>query len=197
MRKIVDSVNRALAGHVEQAQVKVGEIRPTDIAPVCANTAEGITMAAMKWGFPGFSKPGSKAKPPVIINARSETIKEKAFFSRHLHQRCLVPASRYFEWAQNIKTADGKKPKYEFFLKDSSTPLFWMAAIYRHIVGENLPVFTILTSDASASIVSIHNRMPVIWRNREAQLAWIKGIGDIRELIHEASAKEMVCKPAL
>jgi putative SOS response-associated peptidase YedK len=191
MEKIVIAVNRALVGRTEEVKVKAGEIYPTDIAPVCANTADGIVMTAMKWGFPGFPKPGSKAKPPVIINARSETVSQKPTFSKYLSQRCLVPASRYFEWVQNVKTSDGKKPKYEFTPKDNEMLLFWMAAIYRQVEGEGLPVFTILTKEASASVAPIHNRMPIIWRDREAQIAWVKGNGNIEELIHEGSVKEI------
>lgn len=197
MQKIVDAVNRALTAREEPPSVKVGEIYPTDIAPVCANTLDGIVMTAMKWGFPGFAKPGSKAKSPVIINARCETVSQKPTFSKYLHQRCLVPASKYYEWVQNVKTSDGKKPKYEFTPEDHSMPLFWMAAIYRQVEGKGLPVFTILTMEASASVAPIHNRMPVIFAAKASLRDWLKGDNNPEELIRDAAMKEIVYKPAV
>ena len=74
---------------------------------------------------------------------------------------------------------------------------FWMAAIYRLIDGVSLPLFTILTMDASASVAPIHNRMPVIWRNREARIAWLKGNNNMKELIHEATVRDIMYRLAI
>ena len=197
MEKIIVEVNRALADRGETQTVKSGEICPTDTVPVYASTIDGISPTAMKWGFPGFTKPGSRAKPPVIINARSETIAEKPSFSRYLHQRCLVPATAYFEWAAKVETADKKKPKYIFQPEDESFSLFWMAAIYREVADATVPVFTILTMDASASVAPIHNRMPVILGNREARHAWMKGEKDVEGLIRHGAVLNIVYRPAV
>lgn len=196
MQKIVDAVNRALVGREEQKKVKVGEIYPTDIAPVCANTFKGITMTAMRWGFPGFPKAGSTAKPTVVINARSETVSQKPMFSTYLHQRCLVPANGYFEWVQNANLVSGKKTKYAFAPKENQS-LFWMAGIYREIADAPVPVFTILTIDASESVAPIHNRMPVIFATRESQRAWLKGDNDWAELIRSAAFTDIFFQPAM
>ena len=196
MEKIIIAVNRVLADRGETQMVKSGEICPTDIAPVYASTANGISPAAMKWGFPGFAKPGSKAKPPVIINARSETIAEKPSFSRYLHQRCLVPATAYFEWAANVETVNKKKPKYIFQPEDEELSLFWMAAIYREVADAMVPVFTILTMDASDSVAPIHNRMPVIFRNREIRYAWMNGEKDVQGLIRNGTVRDIVYRLA-
>lgn len=192
MQNIINAVNRVMADRPELSEMKTGEIFPTNIAPVYINTVGGAEPALMRWGFPGFPKPGSKAKPPVIINARSETITEKPSFSRYLHQRCLVPANLYFEWAQNIKTQDGKKLKFAF---QPALSLFWMAAIYRHMEEAGIPVFTILTKDASASVAPIHNRMPVILSSKEARLAWMHGENDLKGLFRDAALQEIVYRP--
>ena len=196
MEKIIVAVNRALSGREELNKMKTGEIFPTDIVPVYSNMVEGVSPTLMKWGFPGFVKPGSKAKPSVIINARFETIAEKPSFSKYLHQRCLVPANMYFEWAANVETADKKKPKYIFQPKDEAFSLFWMAAIYRKVADATVPVFTILTMEASASVAPIHNRMPVILGSREARHAWMKGEKDVQDLIRHAAVRDIIFSPA-
>lgn len=197
MQNIINAVNRALAGQEALSQMKTGEIFPTNIAPVYVNTPDGAAPTLMQWGFPGFPKPGSSAKPPVIINARSESIFEKPSFRRYLHQRCLVPANMYFEWATNTSAADKKKVKYAFRPQDGSFSLFWMAAIYRQAEGCGVPVFTILTMNASASVAPIHNRIPVILGTKEARRAWMGGEQDLDGLFQAGAVGEIACEPAV
>ena len=51
-----------------------------------------------RWGFlPGFVK--DPRDFPLIINARAETVIEKASFRNAMkRRRCLVPADAYYEW---------------------------------------------------------------------------------------------------
>lgn len=131
----------------EEAQISIkmeGEIFPTDIVPV----QTGIDLfEPMKWGFTSFD-----GKP--LINARSETATEKKTFAESMRkQRCVIPASGYFEWR---KTADGKV-KHKFYLPDSSLHL---AGCWR--LENERPVFVILTRDAVGKAKDIHKRMPVI-----------------------------------
>lgn len=198
MQNIINAVNRVMAGREELEKMKTGEIYPTNIAPVYINTHNGAMPTLMQWGFPGFLKPGSKAtKPPAIINARSETIAEKPSFFRYLHQRCLVPANAYFEWASNETGSDGKKPKYQFHPADDAFSLFWMAGIYREVDYATVPVFTILTMDASASVMPIHDRMPVILGGKDARRAWMQGENDLKGLFGDAAVREIVYQPAV
>lgn len=75
--------------------IRTGEIFPTNLAPIRLRNR----MEIMKWGFPHFKGSG------VIINAVSETVKEKPFFKSSYHnRRCLIPATHYFEW-EKTKTA--------------------------------------------------------------------------------------------
>lgn len=70
-----------------------GEIRPTNTAPVLFSG----NLTALRWGIPA----PWDGKP--LINARSETLEEKATFSPLLEHRCLIPASAYFEWRKDGK----------------------------------------------------------------------------------------------
>lgn len=193
MQKIIDAVNRAIIDRETKEKMHTGEIRPTDITPIYVNSPSGATPTLMKWGFPGFIPRDSKAKvAPPIINARSETIMEKPSFSRFVNQRCLVPANSYFEWAN---TGAKKKPKFEFHPVDDELDTFWMAAIYRSTDSDPVPVFTIITMDASDSVSPIHDRMPVILGSKLARRAWMQGEKDILGLFRETAVRDIAYKP--
>lgn len=139
-----------------------GEIFPTNHVPVlCANGPR-----VMKWGF---SRNDAKGH---IINARSETIREKAIFYRPLQEgRCLVPASWYYEW----ETIGSKKQKYAISHPDM--PLLFMAGLYRYEPNAATPSFVILTREAAKELAFIHDRMPVILPHAQ-QLSWLNGDTD-------------------
>lgn len=92
LQEIIEQLNR------RGAEVKTGEIYPTDTVPVLANNKSMvITPFAMKWGY---TLPDGKQ----IINARSETAADKPLFrDGMLQRRCLIPATNYFEWEKRIR----------------------------------------------------------------------------------------------
>ena len=94
--------------------VKTGEIFPTDVVP--ALTLK--TTMPMKWGF------GFLDKKARVINARLETAAEKPMFRQaFLKQRCLIPASFYYEW----KKEGTKKQKIAI----GTGKTIFMAVLYR------------------------------------------------------------------
>ena len=167
---IIDEVNRKS----KAGPVKMGEIFPTDVAPVIANNRSQRQAAfAMRWGY----SMGDDRRP--IINARSETAASKPMFKDGMaHRRCLVPASYYFEWASQ----DGKKVKYA--IRQSGSEMIYLAGLYRIEHGTD-PVFTILTRSPAESIAFIHDRMPVILP-AAAIGDWLNIKYDANEVIHAA-----------
>lgn len=133
-----------------------GEIFPSDIVPVIANsdlTKESKIIAyPMQWGYKPFQEGGS-----LLINARSETASQKPTFNKSMkYRRCLIPAKHYFEW-------EGQKGnKIKYLINPTEQQAFFMAGLYRYEVEKQVPVFTILTRAASPDIKFIHDRMPVI-----------------------------------
>jgi len=146
LHEIIEEVNRRVV--VEPIKTS-GDVFPTDIAPVIANSRSmAPTPFAMQWGY---TLPDGKR----IINARSETAESKPMFrDGMLQRRCAVPATNYYEWEKT----GSSRTKYAIWPTDSD--LFYMAGIYRIEAGK--PVFSILTRDPADSISFIHNRMPVI-----------------------------------
>ena len=163
---------------ITSAPLQTGEIFPTNLVPVIPASGK---LQAMKWGF---SRYGGKVH---VINARSESIREKAMFQAPLHQgRCLIPASWYFEW----ETVGTKKQKYAISRAD--TPLLFMAGLYRYEPNQPLPSFVILTREAAREIAFIHGRMPVILP-RAQQISWLNG--DLSALSCDPGALEYKREP--
>ena len=151
--------------------VRSGEVCPTDLALT-------ISMGSHGSGFPSMMRFGyapSGRRRELLLNARVESVSSRPTFATGIdYHRCVIPASAYFEW-------NTQKEKVKFEREDGS-PLY-LAGIYDLI--ENQRSFTILTTQANASVREVHDRMPLILE-RDMLGDWLsdrKG-RDIDELLH-------------
>ncbi|MFI5348523.1 MAG: SOS response-associated peptidase [Elusimicrobiota bacterium] len=114
-------------------------------------------MSLLRWGLlPAWAK-GPQAKPQ--INARAETLADKAFFREAFRwRRALVPADGWFEWP---KRGPDKAPRL-FRLKGGEPFAFaglWEAG-----------TFALVTVEPNPLVARIHDRMPaVLARGDEAE----------------------------
>ena len=145
-----------------------------------------------RWGLiPPWAKDISIGNK--MINARAETITEKASFRTPLFsKRCLVPADGFYEWQQDT----GKQP-YRIFVKSSA--LFAMAGLWerwKSPAGEVVDSFNIITTEANEFMKPIHNRMPVILK-REDEKTWLgsKDSAEILKLLRPYPAEDMDAYP--
>ena len=135
------------------------DVRPTQQVPALLTDHE---LRLMKWGLvPSWARDASVGAK--MINARAEGIEQKPSFKRPLcSQRCLLPASAFFEW-QGATTTKGAKTKYRIGRKDGE--MFGLAGLYdvwKSPGGYELTTCTIITCQPNAVMAPIHNRMPVI-----------------------------------
>lgn len=148
--------------------VKTGEIFPTDIVPVLTQTEGAVRPEAMVWGFPRWDNKG------VIFNARAETALSKPLFRNALlHYPAVVPTTGFYEW----KTTLGQRKKIKYLFSDPQAEVLYLAGFFNFFNEKYGPVprrFTILTTDANASMAAYHNRMPVLIRHSERE-AWLSG----------------------
>ncbi|MBQ7338866.1 MAG: SOS response-associated peptidase [Clostridia bacterium] len=150
---------RELRMSYPEVQLKSGEIYPTETVPLLCGRDK--TPVPGTWGFPKYDGKG------VIINARAESVQEKVSFrDAFYHRRCLVPTTGYFEWSR-------QKVKYRFGLPDA--PMFCLAGLWTH-TNEGLR-FVILTTDANASVLPVHHRMPLVLTG-EMTDAWVHSAQD-------------------
>jgi putative SOS response-associated peptidase YedK len=141
-------------------------IAPSQVVPVITALH---TLALMQWGLvPFWARDGGRIRPQ--INARAEGIEDKATFRKAFRlQRCLIPASFFFEWQ---RTPSGSVP-YLFKLKTDD--IFSFAGLYdvwRGSDGTELVSCAIITTQPNELIAPIHNRMPVILHSDEEE-TWL------------------------
>nr|WP_245821430.1 SOS response-associated peptidase family protein [Insolitispirillum peregrinum] len=132
-------------------------VRPTDAALVIGSRGQfrllrfGVLAA---WGdTSGTQKP--------VINARSETLRDKPLFRGWLEQRVAVPMAGYDEWQGDDKRLHHVGPH------DGEGPLL-AAALWDG--GER---FCLLTCAADGAMAEIHHRMPVFLPDAQAADAWL------------------------
>jgi putative SOS response-associated peptidase YedK len=130
---------------------------------------ERAEAVMMQWGLvPHWTKDIKAAPRP--INARAESLAEKPMFRELLRsQRCLVPASGFFEW----KHEDGRKVPFYIHVNEDS--IFGFAGLYdiwRNPAGTTLQTYTIITTTPNELMAQIHNRMPVILK-QDDEMRWL------------------------
>lgn len=161
--RILAEMNRDLPG---ASQVRMGEIFPTQIAPVIVNTSPGWTVKPMRWGFP------CQWSNSPVINCRSEKADVTPMFSRAVRQgRCLIPMSGFFEWQH---TVGGKKgQKYRFSIAGQQPMFLAGVCTASEAKDGECGVFSILTQAADGQLSPFHHRMPVILGTRQARHGWL------------------------
>ena len=133
-----------------------GEVRPTDIVPVIAPNQKGIrTVFPMQWGFT------NKEHNSKHSNTRMESAGTKPTFRNSWKSnRCIVPASYYFEW-QHFVSPDGKtKTGNKYAIQPKGQTVTWLCGLYR--IEDGFPVFVILTKEPNDTLRKIHDRMPLM-----------------------------------
>jgi putative SOS response-associated peptidase YedK len=128
------------------------------------------SLTALQWGLiPFWAKDAGIGRR--LINARLDSIATKPAFREAWHRRrCLIPASGFYEWSE---PRGGRKRPH--FIRAASEPLLALAGLWerwRTPNGEKLETCVIVTIDANAELVPIHDRMPLLIP-RDAQSLWL------------------------
>lgn len=120
---------------------------------------DGREVELARWGLiPSWAKDPSIGARMII--ARAETVADKPAFRDALaRRRCLMPADGYYEWQRQ-----GWR-KQPFYIRMKEGWPFAFAGLWERWKGPDgkaVETCALLTTDPSASLRSIHNRMPVI-----------------------------------
>ena len=181
-QEIAKEISRKYNNSKTLAQMKTGEVFPTDTVPVL--THKKTQPALMKWGFSRWDGKG------VIINARAETAMEKKTFrSSLLLRRCIIPSSGFYEWTHknvsptlfdfantsspgtSMSISGGKVlKKGKYLLSIPDVPILYMAGFYNaEAEWESAlpPSFVILTTAANKWVAPLHDRMPLILEEKD------------------------------
>ena len=148
LKKLAEELKQKLP-EAKYDQISLYEVFPSQYACVGVydRKAASYGIAVMHWGFPVNGK--------MLINARSETVREKNTF-RNM-QICLIPACGYYEWA--------KEPRQKYYFSIPEPPV-WLCGLYTK-TAEGLR-FVIVTEPATMPQAMIHDRQPVLLPKEKA-----------------------------
>jgi putative SOS response-associated peptidase YedK len=127
-------------------------------------------LGYLRWGLiPSWAKDmkiGYK-----MINARAETLTEKASFQNaYMKRRCLVIADSFYEWKRH---EDNTKTPMRIKLK--SDQLFAMAGLWEKWKapdGNSIFSCAVITTSPNELVKEIHDRMPVILKPGDEKI-WL------------------------
>jgi putative SOS response-associated peptidase YedK len=137
----------------------------------------------MRWGLvPVWSKDLKVGYR--MINAKKENLLKSRAYSPlvgKFRHRCLIVADGFYEW---MKAEDPKQPRQPWhFQVDGGEPFAFAGLCTRKPWEEDdrgldadgyLYSATIITTTPNAVVKPVHNRMPAILPNAEAEAAWLR-----------------------
>jgi len=133
-------------------------IAPTQPVPVVVHEMGGRHFHLMRWAFmPAWVKdPRTFA---LVINARSETVREKPAFKNAIkRRRGLLPADGYYEWQER----GGRKRPFYIHPRDGGPMAFaGLAETWVGPNGEEVDTVAIVTTAAAPEMAVLHHRVPV------------------------------------
>jgi putative SOS response-associated peptidase YedK len=132
---------------------KAHGIRKTDPGLVLTLNDEGPQAQIMRWGF-------KRSFNRAINNARSDKLDGMWSESWQQCRRCLIPIQTFYEWTGT----PGKKQAFAFTSANSESPL-WAAGIWEP--GDEHPAYSMLTTAASETVSTIHDRMPALLQSED------------------------------
>jgi putative SOS response-associated peptidase YedK len=157
--------------------LKDGDIRnnyncaPSQSLPVITGDKPD-ELSVFQWGLIPFWAKDRKIAYK-LINARGETLSEKASFRNAFKKRrCLIPADAFYEW----KKIEGSKEKIPYRIFLSGQAVFSMAGIWeqwKSPEGALIHSFSIITISPNELMAEIHNRMPVIL-DKKNEKVWLE-----------------------
>lgn len=153
-----DEVYNKLMVYERDYVIQKRDFRPSDQVPAIHFERAGNVIQPMVWGLKGY--PESR----LLINARRETLLEKPRYRQILDNRCVIPATSFYEPENKGK----KKIMHNF----GSGKIIYLAGLYEKEAEKNR--VTIITMAATGAVKSFHDRMPVTIE--EADLGdWLRG----------------------
>ena len=174
------------------APAEATEAREAPGAPNAPNAPRERQLHSMRWGLvPSWTKRDETPDFYRMFNARADTAPDKPIFARLLaRRRCVVLMNGFYEWRQEGNKAAGliKQPYYlHADGADDDDTLLRAAGLYDCWAGPDdsgKPMYTcaILTTDASAQLRWLHDRMPVFLRSEADERAWLVRVVVLRLL---------------
>ena len=152
-----------------------------DFHPVLLKINGLLVLNCFRWGL---VPPDWKKEPEKIwnhtISAKLEYINKRYAWQKVSQNRCLIPATAYFEYHWDDLKGNSKT---KFIIKHITQHIFSLAGFYSiwsDSSGNNLQTFTVCTTKANEIMQYVHNkdadknyhRMPVML-NKNDETTWL------------------------
>ena len=146
-----------------------------------------LYIEAMKWGI------NTGNKDILLFNSRSDTINIYPFYKKY--KRCIIIIEGYYEWKKKITGGNKiyRQPYYISLKEKDKDDLIYLGGLYSEEIDEDgfeYKSTSIITCNANKEIESIHERMPLIFKNFEEAEKYLKG-ENINKFINETKKLEM------
>jgi putative SOS response-associated peptidase YedK len=143
--------------NVQDPLFKHWNIAPTQFAPIVYQPGGARETLNARWGLiPSWVKNPDEFKGN-LFNAKAETLHEKpSFKTPYKRQRCIVPASGFYEW-----TGPRKNRQPYFIYGDELLAFAGVYDIWQR-GDEELISYSIITTTPNDVMEPLHDRMPVI-----------------------------------
>lgn len=166
IKQLAEQYNKDSNGHFSPGDFNGFEHPQT---PVISNE-QPETIGIAKWGLiPHWADQNFDARN--TLNARIETLSDKASFSPYLANRCLILVSGFYEW-QWLDKLGKKKQKYYITAPQETFAMAGLWSLY-----DRQLTYSIVTTAANPQMALIHNskeRMPVILSGT-GEADWLAG----------------------
>jgi putative SOS response-associated peptidase YedK len=134
-------------------------VAPTQPVPIVRAEGGERRFALVRWGLlpPWVKDPKTFT---LLINGRGETVSDKpAFRNAMKRRRCLFPADGFYEWKD-----DGGRRRAFHARKAGGGPLAFAGLweVWTGPNGEEMETAAIVTTQANATLATVHHRAPVI-----------------------------------
>jgi putative SOS response-associated peptidase YedK len=143
-------------------------VAPTLDVPALVLNGGARELRLFRWGLVPY---WAKDQSTKFINARSETVLEKAAFRDSFKKRrCVIPADGFYEWRDepieeslfDDKPAKTAKRPYLFSRNHGLMGMAGLWDRWRSPDGAVSETFTILTTEPNVTLEPFHDRMPCI-----------------------------------
>ncbi len=182
---LTSSDQRRLGSRFQMSLDQIGDrgqsrynVAPTqEVLTVNSDPATGERQAILaRWGLvPVWAKDLNAGYR--MINARSEgLLKSRAYgpLVKKRQHRCLIIADGFYEWMKAEKPKQPRQPVR--FTVDHGEPFaFAGLTATRDWEGSPLTSCTIVTTSANKVVEPVHDRMPAVLTDPEAEAAWLEG----------------------
>ena len=176
--ELTDFFNRNIDNHenIFQSDFINGFSYPN--IPIILDSKPNIIATNFTWGL--IPENSNKDFRKHTLNARVETLEEKASFVASVNKRCLVIVTGYYDWHWNDPAG---KSKTKHVIYSQQTEVFCLAGIYSSWIDKNnheWNTYSIVTTAPNETMKYVHNRKAVdndermpIMLNTSDELSWL------------------------